>query len=349
MGFSFYYVTFAILFKIINNQYNNMILEKRMYIDPQYDYLDRYCNIMYKSFWTPAKYLKLIQEQDAKQYVTEFGKVDQSVVKRCVLGIATVEDKVKMFWAVIGLDVPQTIVSDVGGLFTMSEVTHRKAYHELLNCLNIDTSEIENHDVLRNRINYLNKHNEKDDKVIGKKRILKKIVLFTSLVERVSLFTQFYILMSYGKRRNDLQTISALQKSTATEELVHYGFGIELINIIKSEYPALWDEYLIDLVSKNISDAYNVELNIINWIFEEGIPPHITKEEVINFLNFNFNTICKDLKLDLTFKFDEELYRTKNIWMMESIQAMPEPDFFNNSVGGYSSTDEIIDLTQIEF
>ena len=296
-----------------------------------------------------TQYLKLIQEQDAKQYITEFDNIDKSVVKKCVLAIATVEDKVKMFWSVIGMDIPQTIVSDVGGLFTMSEVTHRKSYHALLNCLNISTSEIENNEVLKNRIIYLNKHNENDSKIIGKKRILKKIVLFTSLVERGSLFTQFYILMSYGKRRNDLQTISALQKSTATEEIVHYSFGIDLINIIKREYPNLWDEYLIDLISKNIKDAYQAELNIIDWIFEDGIPPHITKEEVINFLNFNFSIISKDLNLNIDFSYNEEIYRSKNIWMMESIQAMLEPDFFNNAVGGYSSSDEEINLNEIEF
>lgn len=326
-----------------------MILEKSLYMDPKYDYLDKYCNIIYKSFWTPAKYLKLIEEQDAKQYVTEFDDVDKEVIKRCILGVATVEDKVKMFWSVVGIDVPQTIVSDVGGLFTMSEVTHRKSYHGLLNSLNINTNEIENHEVLRDRLIYLNKHNENDAKIIGKKRILKKIVLFTSLVERASLFTQFYILMSYGKRRNDLQSISALQKSTATEEIVHYNFGIELINIIKEEYPNLWDEYLIDLISKNIQDAYQAELNIIDWIFENGFPSHITKKEVVNFLNFNFDTICKDLKLNIGWDFNEVLYRDKNIWMMESIQAMPEPDFFNSAVGGYSSLDETINLNEIDF
>lgn len=326
-----------------------MILEKSLYLNPKYDYLDKYCNIIYKSFWTPAKYLKLIQEQDAKQYITEFNDVDKEVVKRCILGIATVEDKVKMFWSVIGIDVPQTIISDVGGLFTMSEVTHRKSYHGLLNSLNISTSEIENHEVLRDRLIYLNKHNENDAKIIGKKRILKKIVLFTSLVERASLFTQFYILMSYGKRRNDLQTISALQKSTATEEIVHYNFGIDLINIIKEEYPNLWDDYLIDLITKNLQDAYVAELKIIDWIFEKGMPTHLFKNEVINFLNYNFNTICKDLGLEIIYRVDEEMYRKDNIWMMESILAMPESDFFNNAVGGYSSSDEMINLNEIEF
>ena len=33
------------------------------YLDPRYNFLERYIHIMYKGFWTPAKYEKLINEQ----------------------------------------------------------------------------------------------------------------------------------------------------------------------------------------------------------------------------------------------------------------------------------------------
>ena len=130
-------------------------------------------------------------------------------------------------------DIPQTVVSDIGALFAQSETTHRLSYNSLATNLLVDTSTIENYPVLRDRIEYLNKHVEKDPKIIGKKRVLKKIALFTSLVEKGSLFTQFYILMSFEKSSKGLKTISSLQQSTANEENVHYKFGIDIINIIK--------------------------------------------------------------------------------------------------------------------
>jgi ribonucleoside-diphosphate reductase beta chain len=325
------------------------IFEDTCYLNPKYQFLDKYVLIMFKGGWTPAKYEKLIKSQDTPYFFNVMGEVDQEAIKRCIMAVATVEDKVKTYWNTCCLDFPQTIIGDVGGVFGQSEVTHRRSYHSLLENVKVDISEVRNNPALHGRLKYLTKYLEKDPKIIGKKNVLKKLVLFTSLVERASLFTQFYILMSYAKRNRGLKTISALQQSTATEELIHYSFGIDLINIIKEECPQLWEENLIDLVEKNIKEAYKAELKLIDWFFEKGIPEHLTKEEVVNFLNYNFNVICRDLGLDISYKYDEDIYREKNQWMMEKIKTTAEPDFFDNAVGGYSSEDEEVDVNELEF
>ena len=219
----------------------------------------------------------------------------------------------------------------------------------MLENLKIDLDEINQHEELSGRIKYLTKHVQTDPKIIGKKRILKKLVLFTALVERASLFTQFYILMSYARNNKGLKTISSLQKSTAQEEIVHYSFGIDVINIIKEEQPQLWSDYLVELVEKNLKVAYETELKLIDWFFEKGVPDHLTKEEVVNFLDYNFSVISKDLGLQLEFEYDKVLYQEKNHWMTEKITAPTEVDFFDNNAGGYSSTDEDIDIDDFEF
>ena len=303
---------------------------------------------MYKGFWTPAKYEKLIKEVDAPHFFNEMNNVDQEAIRRCILAVATVEDKVKNFWNSLFYDIPQTVVSDIGALFAQSETTHRLSYNSLATNLLVDTSTIENYPVLRDRIEYLNRHVEKDPKIIGKKRILKKIALFTSLVEKGSLFTQFYILMSFEKSSKGLKTISSLQQSTANEENVHYKFGIDIINIIKEEYPQLWEDYLIDLISKNLNVAYSTELRLIDWFFENGVPDHLTKEEVINFLNYNFSIIAKDLELDSQFNYDKKLFEEKNEWFIIKLKST-EPDFFDAPVGGYASEKEVIDIDKFEF
>lgn len=328
---------------------SSSIFEKNIYIDPEYEHLDKYVQIMYKGFWTPARYEKLIKSQDAPHFFNEMGEIDQEAIRRCILAIAIVEDKVKTYWSTLSLDLPQTLIGDVGSVFGQSECTHRRAYHSLLESLEIDPEEIKKHKETRGRLNYLSKYLETDPKIIGKKRILKKLVLFTSLVERASLFTQFYILMSYAYRNRGLKTISALQQSTATEEIVHYSFGIDVINIIKRQHPTLWEEYLIELVEKNIKEAYKAELKLIDWFFEKGVPEHLEKEEVINFLNYNFNVITKDLGLSISYDYDKEVYNKKNLWMMEKISTSVEPDFFDTAVGGYSSEDEDVDLESFEF
>lgn len=324
------------------------IFDNEVYLNPEYSFLDKYISIMYKGFWTPAKYEKLIHEVDSPHFHNNMENIDKEVVRRCILAIAMVEDKVKSFWSTLHVDLPQTIISDIGALFGMSETTHRRSYHSLADEIGVNVAEIDEHPILRDRLSYLNKHLEKDPRIIGKKRILKKLILFTALVERGSLFTQFYILMSYAKHNRGLKTISSLQMTTASEELVHYSFGIDVINIIKREQPQLWEEYLIDLVEKNLQMAYETELGLIDWFFEKGVPSHITKEEVINFLNYNFNVISKDLELSITFDFDEKLYNEKSEWMMLKLHSS-EPDFFDMAPGAYSSYDEEVNINNFQF
>jgi ribonucleoside-diphosphate reductase beta chain len=325
------------------------IFEKTLHIDPEYQHLEKYVNIMYKGFWTPAKYEKSIKELDAPHFYNSMSELDQEAIRRCILAVSIVEDKVKTYWSALAIDLPQTIIGDVGGLFGQSEVTHRRSYHSLAEALNVELDEISEHEALKGRIDYLSKYIEVDPKIIGKKRILKKLVLFTALVERCSLFTQFYILMSYAYNNRGLKTISALQESTAIEEVTHYNFGIDLVNIIKRQFPQMWDEYLVELITDNIQVAYQSELNLIDWFFEKGVPSHLTKEEVVNFLNYNFNVVCRDLSIDLEFEVQEDLFNTKNSWFKAKVFMTTEPDFFDSMVSNYASDDEEIDLDTFNF
>ena len=325
------------------------IFENERYLDPEYQFLDKYVGIMFRGFWTPAKYEKLIKEQDVPYYFNSMDTIDQEAIKRCILAVALVEDKVKVYWPSLQFDLPQTVIGDIGGVFGLSETVHRRSYHSLLENLKIDPQEIYQHKAAQGRIEYLSKYLEKDPKVIGKKRILKKLVLFTSLVERVSLFTQFYILMSYARGNRGLETISALQQTTATEEMVHYSCGMEIINKIKQENPQLWDEYLVELIEKNIKESHKAEIQLINWFFEKGVPIHLTKDEVLNFLNYNMNAVAKDLELDISFSYDKDFYEEKNKWFMEKISTAGEPDFFAAPVGGYASEKVQINVDDFEF
>lgn len=325
------------------------IFEKTLHIDPEYQHLEKYVDIMYKGFWTPAKYEKGIKEIDAPHFFNVLGEVDRETIKRCILAVSIVEDKVKTFWSTLPLDLPQTIIGDVGGLFGQSEVTHRRSYHSLAQALKVNSDDIDKHEALKGRIEYLSKYIETDPKIIGKKRILKKLVLFTSLVERCSLFTQFYILMSYAYRNKGLIIISSLQESTAIEEVTHYLFGIDIINIIKGQYPQMWDEYFNELVTDNIKIAYQSELNLIDWFFENGTPEHLSKAEVVNFLNYNFNTVCNDLGLDLKYEIDETMWKEKNAWFKAKVFMTTESDFFVSPISSYASDDEDINLDTFKF
>jgi hypothetical protein len=103
------------------------------------------------------------------------------------------------------------------------------------------------------------------------------------------------------------------------------------------------------LIEKNIQASYKAEKQLIDWFFEKGVPDHLTKEEVLNFLNYNMSEVVKDLDLNINFKYNQEMYEEKNKWMMEKIKTAGEPDFFDTPAGGYSSIEEEINVNDFEF
>lgn len=152
------------------------VFEKTMHIDPRYSFLENYVSIMYRGFWTPAKYEKLISEVDTPHFFNRMSEIDQELIKRCILAVSMVEDKIKTFWPTLALDIPQTIIGDIGGLFGQSEVTHRRSYHSLADNLKVNIEDIDKYEALRGRIEYLQKYLENDPKIIGKKRVLKNLI-----------------------------------------------------------------------------------------------------------------------------------------------------------------------------
>lgn len=325
------------------------IFKDNGYLNPKYDKFKKFKTIIFKSLWTPGAYQKKIKQTDAVEFKVKLNEASKECVKRCILAVSVIEDKVKMFWGLISFDYPQTLISDCGALLSFQEAVHRESYHSLAEVVGVNRDEAQNHKVLQDRVKYLNKHLKEDPKITGKKRKLKKLVLFSALVERCSLFTQFYILMSFAKREQVLKSISALQVTTATEEALHYDFGRAIINIVKEETPDIWTDYLRESINKNVTMAYEAELKIIDWIFEKGLPSHITKEEVINILNFNFTKIDEDLDLRLGYSYDKKLLREKNMWFIEATKSPITGDFFDNNVGGYAFEKKKVDRKKFNF
>jgi len=326
------------------------IFEDQGYLNPKYDRFNKFTKTALKSFWTPAKYKQKIESKDAFEYRNHLDESLKSLIERCILSVSVVEDKVKLFWGLIPLDYPQTLISDAASMLSMQEVVHRRSYNSLGKAIGVPRDAIERYPILKDRIKYLNKHLEEDVNITGNARKLKKLTLFTGLVEKISLTVSFYILMSPAKRINKLKGISELQATTAVEENFHFDFGLEIINTVKEENPEIWTEYLVQHMNKNFMMAYETELKMIDWFFEKGVPDFITKEEVINVLNYNFNFVSNKLGLGLDFEYDEELYREKNEWFFVMTKSPLAIDFFDGTAGGYSGEKEVdsIDIDAFE-
>jgi len=158
-----------------------------------------------------------------------------------MLAISQIEVSVKTFWSEIYEEMPKAEVGSVGMTFAESEVRHMDAYSHLLDILGIadDFEEVTEVPAIKQRIEYLDDYLE-GAKSDDRQEYVKSIMLFSTFVEHVSLFSQFLIMTSFDKYEKKFKGISNAVEATSKEEQIHGLFGVELVNTIREENPDMF-------------------------------------------------------------------------------------------------------------
>lgn len=95
------------------------IFEKRDSIQPyEYPQLLKYVQAIHESFWTPDHFT---YDRDISDFLTKISEEEREVLKRTMLAIGVVENKVKTFWARIDMRMPKTEIAMVGHTFAGNE------------------------------------------------------------------------------------------------------------------------------------------------------------------------------------------------------------------------------------
>src|SRR5688500_16187379 len=96
------------------------IFDPRESIQPyEYEHLLKYADAIHESFWTAEHFT---YDRDVRDYEINLKPHWKDVVKRSMLAIGVVENKVKSFWANIDKRMSKTEISDVGHTFAGNEV-----------------------------------------------------------------------------------------------------------------------------------------------------------------------------------------------------------------------------------
>jgi ribonucleoside-diphosphate reductase beta chain len=121
--------------------------------------------------------------------------------------------------------------------------------------------------------------------------------------------------------------ISNVVEATSKEEDIHGNFGVEVINIIKSEYPEWFDDEFYSLINSACKKAYKAECKILDWIFENGELEFLSKETIKNFIMNRFNNSLQKIGMSPIFVVDiKEIEKT--LWFDVEITSTKEGDFF---------------------
>lgn len=299
----------------------------------KYLWADEFADTMHDGFWTVREFSFSSDVQDFKVVLTD---QEREIIVKTLSAIGQIEIAVKKFWAKLGDNLPHPSISDLGFVLANTEVIHNRAYEKLLEVLGLEDIFEENLklDIINGRVNYLQKYNHKYYKD-SKKQYVYAIILFSLFIENVSLFSQFYIILWFGRYKNVLKDTTQQVNYTKNEELIHAKVGIKIINTIKKEYPELFDQELQDRVLHEANEAFEAESKIIDWIMGDFKDQRISGDVLKEFIKSRINDSLKDIGYKKLFKIDKNLARDFE-WMDEEVLGNNSTDFFHQRPVDYS-------------
>tara|TARA_B100001142_G_scaffold297831_1_gene320501 strand:+ start:10153 stop:11469 length:1317 start_codon:yes stop_codon:yes gene_type:complete len=316
------------------------MFEKRINLKPyEYPELYEYVPAIRHSYWIHSEFNFTSDIQDFKTSLTNH---ECSAIKNTMLAISQIEVAVKSFWGDIFQKIPKPEIGSVGATFAESEVRHADAYSHLLEILglNKEFEVLKKKPVIMKRVKYLETalSNSKSE---NNQDYAESVLLFSLFIEHVSLFSQFLIIMAFNKHKNMLKGISNVVEATSKEEQIHGDFGIDLIQILKTENPEWFDKDYENRIQDMCKKAFEAESAIIDWIFEEGELDFLPKSEINEFIKDRFNRSLESIGVNKIFKTDENLL-SKTEWFNDEIIGTKHGDFFVKRSINYSKRTQSI-------
>ena len=138
-----------------------------------------------------------------------------------------------------------------------------------------------------------------------------------------------------------LKGISNVVEATSKEEQIHGDFGIDVINIIKKENPTWFDKLYVSKIHRMCQEAYDSEMDIVRWIFEDGELDFIPINQIDEFLKERFNKSLESIGFPKLFEVDAEILHDTE-WFNDEIIGTKHGDFFVKRSINYSKRTQSI-------
>lgn len=310
------------------------IFDKRVAFKPfEYPEVTEYKNAITHSYWLVSEWNFI---SDIHDFNVKLDPVEKSALKNAMLAISQIEISVKKFWTRLGDRFPKAEFDQVGVTFGESEVRHSDAYSHLLEVLgmNKEFDQLMENPVIQGRVDYLTKY-LKGASDNSNENYTLALTLFSIFIENVSLFSQFVIIKSFNKCKNCLKDIDNVVQATQKEEQIHALLGVYLIKQIRKEFPDWFNEDFYEKLYRACKKAYLAEERIIDWIFEAGELPFLSKSVVKEYVKKRFNDSLEMIGGKSVFDVDNAKVSELK-WFEDEIHAEVNTDFFHKKPVTYS-------------
>ena len=317
------------------------IFEEQISRKPNYyPWTEDFIESMHNGFWTDKEFSF---KSDVHQFKTELTEQEREIIVRTLSAIGQIEVAVKTFWAKLGENLPHPALQDLGYVMANTEVIHNNAYERLLSVLDMEDIFEENLklDWIQGRVKYLRKYTHKFYKD-SKKQYLYALILFTLLVENVSLFSQFYIINWFARYKNVLKDTDQQVKYTRQEENIHALVGMKIINTIRKELPDLFDDELEERIVGEAHSAFAAESKIVDWMINGIQEPGLNADIIKEFIKNRINASMDGIGFPKPFEIDQDLI-AETMWFEEELHGNTMTDFFNSRPIEYSKKNQSFD------
>ncbi|WP_121964775.1 ribonucleotide-diphosphate reductase subunit beta [Myroides sp. N17-2] len=315
------------------------IFDKRVNYKPfEYPGIYQFTDAINKSFWVHSEVDFTADTQDFHSHLT---REEQLAIKHSLLAIAQIEVAVKTFWGNLYQHFPKPEFNGLGSTFAECEFRHSEAYSRLLDVLGYN-DEFENLltvPVIKERVEYLTEVLENSGNYTDRKKYVVSLILFSLLIENVSLFSQFAIILSFARFKGLMKNVSNIINWTSVDEQVHANAGIYIVNVIRQEFPDFFDEDLVNHVNEVIHKSIDIEAKILDWIFSNGEIETVNKGDLLNFMKFRVDESMEKIGLKKVFNITTEQY-TPMAWFEEEVFANSLDDFFAKRPVDYTKHDK---------
>ncbi|MFT3749622.1 MAG: ribonucleotide-diphosphate reductase subunit beta [Agriterribacter sp.] len=316
------------------------LFDKRVQYKPfEYPEILKFSEAINKSFWVHSEVDFTADVQDFHAHLTE---AEQNAVKNSLLSIAQIEVAVKSFWGNLYNHFPKPELNGLGATFAECEFRHSEAYSRLLEVLgyNNQFESLVEVPVVKERIQYLSSALQ-NAKSADKKEYTVSLILFSLLIENVSLFSQFAIILAFTRFKGLMKNVSNIIAWTSVDEQIHANAGIFLINKLKEEYPGIFTQETIEHVRAVVKQSIVTEGKMLDWIFGAGEIDIINKHNLTNFMKYRADESLKQIGIEPVFNVSAK-DNAAMLWFEEEVFSNSLDDFFAKRPVEYTKFDKSI-------
>ena len=317
------------------------IFDKRVNYKPfEYPEIYKFTEAINKSFWVHSE---VDFTADTQDFHSHLSKEEQRAIKHSLLAIAQIEVAVKTFWGNLYQHFPKPEFNGLGATFAECEFRHSEAYSRLLDVLgyNDEFEALLDIPVIKERVAYLSEALEDAGNKTDRKKYIISLILFSLLIENVSLFSQFAIILSFTRFKGLMKNVSNIIAWTSIDEQIHANAGIYIVNIVRKEFPDFFDEETVAHIENVVKHSISIEERLLDWIFEAGDIETVNKHDLLNFMKFRVDESLRNIKLQPIYNITAEQYKPM-AWFEEEIHANSLDDFFAKRPVDYTKHDKSI-------